>query len=222
MLLVFLGGMVSTIPGGIADALGELALPHTGDGALASTLDAFLVVGPAEELVKMLAVYLLVYRSADFDEPIDGLVYSGAAALGFASAENIVYLAQYGSSVIHLRAFTAVPGHFLFAGVVGYAMGLKKAGLPASLAAAWLTAAGLHGLYDACLFGSVELDLPLLNLGAIGVLVVCARRYRGYVVHLTELSPFRSGSGHLVCHRCRRVLAPSDRFCDRCGAPMSA
>src|SRR5205823_6220301 len=36
---------------------------------------AFLVGGPVEEGLKFLAVFLLVWRWTQFDEPLDGLVY---------------------------------------------------------------------------------------------------------------------------------------------------
>ena len=50
---------------------------------------AFIVAGFTEELFKFLVVRTTIYKSPYFDEPIDGLVYSSAAALGFASLENI-------------------------------------------------------------------------------------------------------------------------------------
>lgn len=222
IVMVFVGGMVITIPAGIINGIGGMVFPSPGHGVVMSTLDAMLVVGPCEETMKYLVAFFLAYKTADFDEPIDGLVYSGAAALGFASAENIQYLADHGAGVIPLRAFTAVPGHFLFAGAVGYAAGLARAGLPAASLGALAVAAIMHGLYDAFLFASVELGESALALGALAVLTVAALRYRSHLKHLTSLSPFHRGSVARACDACRRVLAPSGRFCDRCGAPTAA
>ena len=218
IVMVFVGGMVATIPAGLFNVLGGQIFPQPGHGVVMSTLDAFVVVGPVEETVKYLAAFFLAYKSVDFDEPIDGLVYSGAAALGFASAENLEYVARFGSDVVQMRAFTAVPGHFIFAGAVGYSVGLARAGHATTATAGLVTAALMHGLYDAFLFANLELDMPVLALGAIAVLIVGAARYRKYVTHLTSLSPFRPGAGNLVCRPCHRLLPPDSRFCDRCGA----
>lgn len=86
-----------------------------------------------EETFKFLSVYLIVYRRAEFDEHVDGIVYAGSAALGFAGLENVLYVlnaAQSGMwefwSTAALRAILAVPGHFLFSSWWGYALGRAK------------------------------------------------------------------------------------------------
>ena len=45
-----------------------------------------------EEVVKYLAVYFIVLRSPDFDEPVDAMVYMLTAAMGFAAMENILVI----------------------------------------------------------------------------------------------------------------------------------
>jgi len=45
-----------------------------------------------EELVKYLAVFLVVLRSPDFDEPVDAMIYMLTAAMGFAAMENILVI----------------------------------------------------------------------------------------------------------------------------------
>jgi RsiW-degrading membrane proteinase PrsW (M82 family) len=54
----------------------------------------FLVVGPVEESVKLLAVRLYPYRDSSFDAVIDGAVYGAAAGLGFATIENALYITR--------------------------------------------------------------------------------------------------------------------------------
>jgi RsiW-degrading membrane proteinase PrsW (M82 family) len=93
-----------------------------------------VVVAPVvEELAKFAVVYLFVYRHDEFDEPMDGVVYAAAVALGFASLENAFYVVQAyrteAESVVtiaSLRAFVSVPGHALFAGMWGYCLGIEK------------------------------------------------------------------------------------------------
>jgi len=86
-----------------------------------------------EETFKFLSVYLLVYRRKEFDEYVDGIVYAGTAALGFAGLENVLYVlnaAQGGMwefwSTAGLRAILAVPGQFLFSSWWGYALGRAR------------------------------------------------------------------------------------------------
>jgi protease PrsW len=60
------------------------------------TMAVFLCVGLIEEGCKFLAALSVVKRQ-EFDEPIDGLIYATAAALGFATLENVFYLLNHGA-----------------------------------------------------------------------------------------------------------------------------
>src|SRR3989344_4292320 len=59
---------------------------------LTSLATWFLVVALTEELLKYLVVRFSVLNSADLDEPLDIMLYMVVAALGFAAAENVLYL----------------------------------------------------------------------------------------------------------------------------------
>jgi len=101
----------------------------------------FLVVGPVEETVKLLAVRLYAYRRPTFDCVIDGAVYGAMAGLGFATVENALFIARgvgdlgMGVGVLELvgagGGITAVralagPGHVIYSAVAGYYLGLAK------------------------------------------------------------------------------------------------
>jgi len=86
-----------------------------------------------EELAKFLMVWAYLYRSKNFSEPMDGIVYAAAVALGFASIENGLYLFRINQqaqfllpNVILIRALLSVPAHALFSGIWGYALGRYK------------------------------------------------------------------------------------------------
>lgn len=119
----FVWGMFATVPALCAERLVHISRPAD-----------FIVVAPVvEECMKLLVVYLTVYKSPQFDEPMGGVVFAAAAALGFASLENVFYLYRaYAKSVgqLHLvtilRAFFTVPGHALFSIMWGYALGRAK------------------------------------------------------------------------------------------------
>lgn len=98
----------------------------------------FLVVGPVEETVKLLAVRLYAYRDVRFDAVIDGAVYGAAAGLGFATIENALYITQgleagvAGTEIIGMAGDTAAvralagPGHVLYSAIAGFYLGLAK------------------------------------------------------------------------------------------------
>ena len=93
-----------------------------------SILFSFGYSAGMEEAVKWFILYLFIFRHVEFDEPYDGIVYSVAVALGFASVENVVYAIYSYSSFAQLigRALLPVSGHALFGVVMGYYVGLAK------------------------------------------------------------------------------------------------
>lgn len=142
---------------------------------------SFLVASFCEELFKYLALMLLVWRSREFNERFDGIVYAVFVSLGFAWIENILYVFSYdnGMGVGISRAFTAVPAHALFGAVMGYYLGLARfdaAKRSRHLWMAWLLPFVFHGLYDFVLMANHKLlemvFVPLL----IGMLVFAYRK----------------------------------------------
>lgn len=117
-----------------------------------------LIVPVLEEVLKFCMVALFVYRDQEFDEPMDGIVYATATALGFATLENIVYVfdLQTISTLFvtgSLRAILSVPGHALFAVIWGYALGVAKF-MPSGsrkgpvIIGGLLLAIGVHGIFN--------------------------------------------------------------------------
>ena len=117
-----------------------------------SFFDAFFVAGFPEELSKFIILYWLVWKSKYFDEHYDSIVYAVFVGLGFALVENILYVFENGMGVAFFRAILAVPGHGLFAVVMGYFLskaklstdGAQKRYLALSLTIPML----MHGIYD--------------------------------------------------------------------------
>ena len=100
----------------------------------------FIIVGPVEESVKLLAVRLYAYTDSRFDAVVDGAVYGALAGLGFATIENALYISQQvdaaelgfgfaligaGEGITALRAL-AGPGHVIYSAFAGYYLGLAK------------------------------------------------------------------------------------------------
>jgi protease PrsW len=139
-------------------------------GWVARLFEAGLMAAAVEELVKWLAFVAVIYRWAEFDEPLDGVVYGVALALGFATVENVLDVLRDGLRVGLLRAVFAVPAHALFGAVMGFYFGRAKLGAgraadvtPAArrerIALALAVPIFFHAAYD---FALVELRGPWL------------------------------------------------------------
>ena len=85
---------------------------------------SFFILGGLEEIFKFVAVYLVISKRPEFDEPVDAMIYMITAALGFAAVENVA--AAYTSSIPNiletttLRFFGATLLHTLSSGLIGY------------------------------------------------------------------------------------------------------
>mgnify|MGYP006288169039 FL=1 len=134
-------------------------------GFLGLVVFFFVVVGPIEETVKLLAVRLYAYTDDRFDAVIDGAVYGAIAGLGFVVIENFVYIAQNvdmaeltvgiaalgaGDGIAALRAL-AGPGHVVYSAFAGYYLGLAKFN-PENrgpiIVKGLVLAAAIHALYN--------------------------------------------------------------------------
>jgi RsiW-degrading membrane proteinase PrsW (M82 family) len=92
----------------------------------------FLWSSFVEEFLKFLAVYLVIVRSPEFDEPVDGIIYMISAALGFAAIENILVMfnlipdgAGTALNTLALRFVGATLLHALASGLMGYFLAMS-------------------------------------------------------------------------------------------------
>jgi RsiW-degrading membrane proteinase PrsW (M82 family) len=132
---------------------------------------AFIVAGLVEESVKLFFIRRYILRRREFDERADGIVYAICVSMGFAFVENLLYGYRDATLLIE-RAFTAVPGHALFSGIMGYYIGLSK--IEQGRRRAWgrglVWAILLHGFYDFFLVSGLSLwVIPLLVGGWIAL-----------------------------------------------------
>lgn len=132
--------------------------------------NAFLVAALVEEAFKYLALFLIIWKSPEFNEKFDGIVYAVFISLGFAAVENILYVMEGGLKTGLIRAVTAVPAHALFGVMMGYYFGIAR--MYAELRKPYLWKAFLipfilHGVYDFLLMA----DIPILLLAFIPYLL---------------------------------------------------
>jgi RsiW-degrading membrane proteinase PrsW (M82 family) len=138
LVATFLLGVVTA---SFAAVVNSLLQPFFNRMALVGGVAFFyLVVGPIEESVKLLAVRLQAYRKSAFNSVVDGAVYGAVAGLGFATIENALYISQQvgatevdfglalitaGGNITAVRAL-AGPGHVIYSAFAGYYLGLAK------------------------------------------------------------------------------------------------
>jgi RsiW-degrading membrane proteinase PrsW (M82 family) len=185
-MLVFgflLGGVAAALAAGTYTILGQLGFSGPGDEPSAELAYFIGVVGPIEEGAKFAVAWAVLFRTRWFDEPIDGLVYAAAVAIGFASLENALYAPQVTWPTQLARAASTPLTHSLFSALwgfgSGYALLVEKRPLHRAL---WLVlplaaAAVAHGAYDAAV---VTLGKPwlasLLVLAMWAFVIAYARR----------------------------------------------
>ena len=128
--MVILGGLLASavsIP--LIDGLYDVPKWLNSSPAWAQLLGGFFIVGMIQEFVKYAAVRYTVYYSNDFDEAIDGIIYTTAVAVGFAVVLNITFVissggVDLGSGAIRMVLTTLAQASF--AGIVGYFLGRMK------------------------------------------------------------------------------------------------
>lgn len=124
LALALLSGALTVIP--VIFVEGFLSSFSTFGNLLDAAWDAFVVAAFTEEVFKFLALYLLIWKSPEFNEKFDGIVYAVFVSLGFAGVENIMYVTGNGFQTGITRAITAVPAHAIFGVTMGFYFGLAK------------------------------------------------------------------------------------------------
>lgn len=169
LLKIFVFGMLATIPTMLVEILGQNF--NIFSGILGQLFEAIVIVGFAEEFFKRLVVLRYAYNNPAFNEKLDGIVYCGIAALGFATLENIFYVISYSASSPNIwitRGILSVPAHMLLGVTMGYYLSLSKfcTELPKCRSyynKSLYIPALLHGVFDFMLMT----NLPLLSLAVL-------------------------------------------------------
>jgi RsiW-degrading membrane proteinase PrsW (M82 family) len=214
VLRTFLWGMAAVLPALVAEwVVFNYRLAMSG-GSLGQAVACFAVIGPVEELCKFAPVWFLVYFTTEFSHPKDGLVFSTASAMGFASLENLLYLKYHGVDAAAIRALLSVPGHLFFSGIWGYQLGIAKFSGDSRVRVwtALIGASVLHGFYDFLLASQTEraaLTVPLMA----GLAYLFFRE-----LDLLEHSPAKSLPETVVnCPSCGAPTGTAVDLCQHCG-----
>ena len=178
---------------GSAILIGVLRLKES--SLIYTVLYCFLVIGPTEEICKMLGALLPAWKSREFNCRYDGIVYCTASALSFGILENIMYVLFSPShlSTALFRAFTSIPMHFMLGVCMGMFVGRAKVGAAygdagtrnKNMLIALIIPAVIHAFYDTICLSTVPIlervntagdseaiGLFLIMLLMIGIMIV--------------------------------------------------
>ena len=95
----------------------------------AHLLGGILIVGFIEQFIIYATVRYTVFRDPEFDERVDGVIYSIAAALGLATVLNFQYVLRSGGVDLDIGSIRMVingMAYASFGGILGYFMGQAR------------------------------------------------------------------------------------------------
>jgi RsiW-degrading membrane proteinase PrsW (M82 family) len=155
VLVTFLAGCVVVLPAALIEGVAVPSVQRIVAGSVLQAFTiAFCVVAPIEETVKLLALVIVPRRKELISSPRDGVIYGVAAAMGFATVENLLFVMELGFSAGLFRALLSVPVHGICGAAVGHALGMSAERrekriliISAGVGAALL----FHGLFDSIL-----------------------------------------------------------------------
>jgi len=226
IFLTFFAGALATVPSVILE---NLFHPESGmpSPLLGAVLLSYLWVAIVEEFSKFFAVRLTVYRSKQFNEIMDGMIYMISSSLGFAATENIGYMLGFGFSTGILRAILSYLGHISFSAILGYYMG--KARIEGKKHWLWVGiffALLLHWLYDAFIVlgairtsgGLLFLGLLVWSLGLIFTLYLMKKAQAASPFRSCQILPVRMTQ---PCQACGKTVPRKAPICHHCGQSLS-
>lgn len=126
-------------------------------GLVSDLYTAFFVAAFIEEGLKFIVLMPILLKDKDFNEKLDGMIYSIFLSLGFATIENIIYLMRERLDLSFelgiTRGLISIPSHVMFAITMGYYISRYKFSKEDSEKIKYLVYAIiipilLHGVFD--------------------------------------------------------------------------
>lgn len=222
LIQLFVLGMISIFPVIFVEViLGDIVTFIFGEGnALSTMVDSFFAIALIEESAKFIVFRLRTRKLAAYNCKFDGLVYITFVTLGFATLENIFYVATDGLSVAFMRAVTSIPGHLYFSIYMGYYISKS---IEAKLRnendmvvkyniLALVLPTVFHGIYDMLLMLENTFAAILWFFLVIGFYIFTLI----FIVNMSKQDEYFVDPNMWICPKCKATMY--NRFCGQCGA----
>ena len=171
------------------------------DNQLGSVTDAvstaLFAAAIPEETAKLIMLWLFLRNNKYYDEYLDGIVYAACVGLGFAGAENVLYVVFSEDWLITgiVRALTAVPAHFAMACAMGYFYSKRHFGDLSKLTMVCILAVPIiiHWVYDALAFseGVLPAMSVAINIMFVALIVVMYKKTIRRIAKLQKIDKAR-------------------------------
>ncbi len=148
----FLGGMLVVIIAIVAEQfIGSLNLGESRQ---------YIWWAAIEEILKFIAVGAVALRTREYDEPIDAMIYTMTAALGFAALENTLFImgpisgGSFATGLVtgNMRFIGSTLVHIVSSTIVGFGLGLTFYRSEGAKVLAWIFSMGaaiaLHATFN--------------------------------------------------------------------------
>ena len=187
-------------------------------GSMQLFLYSFCFISLVGVLIKWLIVYFFSYKDKEFDELYDMIVYSIFVALGFACAQNLFYIYNYGLVLGVVKMFSSIPSHAAIAIFMGYFLALSKLAFyngnlkkyKKYMALSIFAPAFLHGTYDYFLFLA---NPVMIYIFLIFITVLYIMAYH----NIRELADCNIELKEVKCPYCGADLKDKVTECPSCG-----
>lgn len=190
IVVLVLGGLSALFSALVSDAL-TLLYPIGLNGNVLNDLSFSIIhIGFVEESVKLIPVVLIVLLSRQVNEPMDMIYYGSLSALGFATLENSLYFSGYGLGIVFIRFLFSTVIHMVMTSIICYrwakARFIRRGSTVLAVAAGFLVAAVIHGLFDYFIIG----PLNVLSILSLVMVMVLAGVYARMITNALNFSPF--------------------------------
>ena len=179
--LTFLAGIIAGLFAIVTELFFNKAIVSVGIQEF--SIASLLALAFIEELLKFGAAYFAVNKDPRFIEPIDAMIYTIVAALGFATLENIGTIAlmphqnAFAAAIAQtssLRFVGATLLHSLASGIVGYhwALGIIRGKIARYLVSGFAIAAALHAIFNYLILNYENIAYSVIFLVVVGLFVL--------------------------------------------------
>ena len=222
---IFVFGMLSCVPVVIMElVLGQFFDTENGNlNFITILINVFISVALIEEIFKWLVVRKYGYKSREFDEIYDIIVYSVFSSLGFACIENIGYVLQNGFVTGIFRALLSIPGHTCFGIIMGYYLSKAKVNSinnnfflhKITIFLSIFMPTLLHAMYDSLLIIKGDIYLLIFFIFDI-IMVICCFKTVSRISKIQQNIIHKEIKDTNSCPICGKKVG-NFKYCTSCG-----